>query len=506
MVDPPKTNDPAVPGPGCAQRAGASARPNRARPYKTSLAVPVTMFLAFGGGAIVALANGTTDGFNAAALVLILGTGVAWLIFAGRAPELRAFLLAYGVSVFVGGLAQSYSLATFDQLMSTTDANKFFGVLMEEPPYYTLNELSKVWTGTGFLGYGAPLAVLIWQQVYHFFSILGFQHGPYIGIIFNALIVGLSGGVTVATARELFGDDRWRLRRVGTLFALCGIFWLFGAILIRDCFTLLLNSAVLWGLVRLVSRPTLRNLIISALVTLCASACIWYLRKNSIYLFGLFYLLAFICWYWRGKTSIAHVFATLSLPAVLIVASAFLYQYFDATIDAVLYTSEFYEGSAAQSSQDDSLGMALVVNQPAPIRATLGSGVLLAFPIPLWAYLKADATEYELIKTWQGVYKLFLLPLAFAGFWIVVRQALHARATLNAGFFIAVYALLMLVAVAGTTLETRHFGQFMPAVILLAVVPDLRVRGDRRKARSMAYLWVGILGLVHLTWAGMRFL
>lgn len=483
------------------------ASPRRAAvPAAPSFTLAAVLLLVAAGGGLQGYANRGLDAFFLAVLLLLAGTALAGLIFGGRRPEVRAFGLAYAACLAAGGLAQCYSLVVFDQPMSTNDANNFFNALLTEPPYYSLHDWATIWTGDRFLGFGAPLALVIWQQVYHVFSGMGFAHGPYVGVMFNALAVGLAGGVTVATARELFGSDRVRLRRTGTLFAFCGIFWLFGAILIRDCFTLLLNAAVLWGLVRLVNRPSLRNLILSAVVTLCASACIWYLRKNSIYLFGLFYLLAFVCWYWRGKASIAHVFATLSLPAVLIVASAFLYQYFEATIDAILYTSEFYEGSAAQSSQDDSLGMALVVNQPAPVRATLGSGVLMAFPIPLWAYLKAGATEYELIKTWQGVYKLFLLPLALAGFWIVVKRAIHARATLNAQFFIAVYAVLMLVAVAGTTLETRHYGQFMPAVILLAVVPDMGVPADRKKRRNMAFLWLGVLGTVHLAWAGMRFL
>ncbi|MCF6284951.1 MAG: hypothetical protein L3K26_07160 [Candidatus Hydrogenedentes bacterium] len=457
------------------------------------------------GSALQGYANGSLDAIFVSFALLVIGAIGVGVVFPGRGPELRVFLLTYGMCVLVGGLAQCYSLAIFGQPMSTNDANNFFGLLLTEPPYHSLQDLATVWIGDRFLGYGAPLAVVIWQYVYHVFLGLGFLHGPYIGVIFNALVVGLSGSLTVSTARELFGDDRWRLRRVGTLFAFCGIFWLFGAIMIRDCLSLFLNAAVLWGLVRTLNRPTERNLVLSVIITLCSSVCIWYLRKNSIYLFGLFYLLAFLCWYWRGKTGLGHVFATLSLPAVLLLSSAFLYQYFGATIGALLYTSEFYVGAAAQSSLNDSLGMALVVNQPPLIRGTLGSGVLLAFPIPLWAYIKAGATEYELIKTWQGLYKLYVLPLAFAGIWAVLHETFRSKKKMGAHFFIAVYAILMLVAVAGTSLETRHFGQFMPAVLLLAVMPDTRIRADRRRVQSMAFLWIGVLGLVHLAWAGMRF-
>jgi hypothetical protein len=458
------------------------------------------------GGLLQSHANGTIDGLFTALILWAAGSFVVKAIIPRGTQELRVFWLSFGTCVLVGGLAQSYSRAVFGEVMSTVDANKFFGMIYARPPYDTLEDLATVWTGDGFLGFGAPLAIIIWQQVYHLFSTLGFSHAPYIGVLFNAFVVGLSGSVTVLTARSLFGDDSWRLRRVGNLHAICGLFVLFGTILIRDGFTLFLNLLVFWSLIHWLQRPTVRNYVVALVLTGLAGLCIWYLRKNSTYLFGLFHMMALFCWYWRGRKSFGHLLATVALPIILIFASAFLYQYFSASFDALATESENYVELAAKESQGDSLGMSLVVNQPLPVRAALGSGVLLAFPIPLWAYLKPGASEYEVIKTWQGLFMIYMLPLAFVGFAGVIRSIRHRDAYTSEQVFIALYALSMLMAVAATSLETRHIGQFLPAFLLLAAMPDTREPRERQRVRSMAYTWVAVLGGVHLLWAGVRFL
>jgi apolipoprotein N-acyltransferase len=88
----------------------------------------------------------------------------------------------------------------------------------------------------------------------------------------------------------------------------------------------------------------------------------------------------------------------------------------------------------------------------------------------------------------------------------VIRSIRHRDAYTSEQVFIALYALSMLMAVAATSLETRHIGQFLPAFLLLAAMPDTREPRERQRVRSMAYTWVAVLGGVHLLWAGVRFL
>lgn len=476
------------------------------RARRHSAVLPLSILTVFSGGLLQSYANGTMDAFYTSLLLLLVGACLVSGVLPRKSAELRAFVMSFSLSVLVGGLAQAYALYAFDTPMSTTDANNFFNSILTRPPFHTLEELATAWLGERFLGFGAPLAIVIWQRVYHVFALLGFTHGPYIGVQFNALVVGLAGSLTVYTARAMFGDDPWRLRRVAHLYAGCGLFLLFGAVLIRDGFTLFLNLLVFWGLIRWLQHPTVRRYAIALAITAAAGLAMWYLRRNSTYLFGLFHMMALFCWYWRGRRSMGHTLATLSLPLILAFASAFFYQYFSASFDVLTRESENYVELAAKDSLSDSLGMALVVNQPLPIRATLGSGVLLAFPIPLWAYLEAGASEYELIKTWQGLYMIAMLPLALAGFLGVLYNIRRRGEFVSEQVFIALYAAGMLAAVAATSLETRHIGQFLPAFILLAALPDTRQRKERRRVATMRFTWIAILGAVHLAWAGVRYL
>jgi len=70
---------------------------------------------------------------------------------------------------------------------------------------------------------------------------------------------------------------------------------------------------------------------------------------------------------------------------------------------------------------------------------------------------------------------------------------------------LASYSLVGLLVTAAITLEGRHFGQFLPAFLLLAVLPDMRNPDDRRRVRQMAFLWGGIVVAVHLAWAALSY-
>jgi hypothetical protein len=194
------------------------------------------------------------------------------------------------------------------------------------------------------------------------------------------------------------------------------------------------------------------------------------------------------------------------LPVIIILSSAFIYQYFSASFNALTTESGNYVELAAIDSREDSLGMALVFTQPLPVRAVLGSGVILAFPIPLWGYIGPEATEYMLLKTWQGMYQLYLVPFFMAGLAMVVRGAMKKGGVSSAQMFVAIYVVLMLLAVGATSLETRHFGQFIPAMILLAAIPDTRQMVVRKRVKFIALGWISVLTVVHLAWAGLRYL
>jgi len=475
-----------------------------------SLAVPVSLFLVFAGSAMQSYTNGTFDGPFVALLFLMSGYLAIKLVFSSGRAELRAFLLTYGVCVFVGGLAQCYSLATFGSLQSTRDAVAFFGAVFPKPPYYTWRDLNYLWIDGSPVGGGAPLAVAVWQAVYHVRHILGMDYGLYVGVMFNALVMGMTAAVTVRTAREIFGDDAWRLRRVGTLFAFCGLFILFGSVLLRDCFTTFFNALVLWGIIRWLCRPSSRNLLFATVLTGISVGAMAYLRSRSIVLFGLYWVLALVCWFLAKRLNLTRVLVSFLIVLALMAGSTYLLDY--VRISEALQSEHMtrYETFQADASGQDSIAMRVIVSQPMPIRLVLGTGSLMVCPIPLWAFFLPNDSlhyqydkvdDYHLIKGYHGIYQVLVMPLVLAGFVAVVLLFRKDRKQAIPLVLLAIYVVMSVLAVVATSLEQRHVAQFMPAFMILAAAPDTWDKETRKRVCEIAIAWVFLVILVHLAWA-----
>ena len=444
------------------------------------------------GSGLQGYANWTVDAFLVALLLFVGGLLVVGLLFSGRRPEMRAFMLTYGVCVFAGGLAQCYSLAVFHNPQSTIDAVEiFFPNISSQPPFTTIANMPHI---------NAPLAILIWEQLYKLTWWLGLNFGPYTGVMLNSFVMGLTGSITVRTARELFADDAWRLLRVRLLFAFCGLFILFGAVLLRDCFTTFFNALVIWGIIRWLCRPTSTSLLLAGVLTGISVAAIAYLRFESIVLFGQYWFLAFLFWFTRRSLNIARLFAMVTLLLALLFGTSYLISYVQTSRMFRYDRTQAYAEASAAASREDSLAMQLIVRQPMPIRLVLGSGSMMIFPIPLWSNFKSGASEYHLIKGYHGIYQVFVFPLVFAGFIMAIRTFFKRRQRLTPLLFLAIYLLMNTLAVVATSLEQRHLAQFMPAMMILAAVPDTRERDTRKRVRIIATSWFAIVFLVHLAW------
>jgi uncharacterized protein with PQ loop repeat len=67
--------------------------------------------------------------------------------------------------------------------------------------------------------------------------------------------------------------------------------------------------------------------------------------------------------------------------------------------------------------------------------------------------------------------------------------------------FLLMFSLINLVGVVSTSLEQRHFGQFLVAVVILATLPDIREADTQKELKKISLFWfIGIV-LVHLVWA-----
>lgn len=463
----------------------------------TAVGWSLALFSIVVGGSLQGYANGAFDSLVVALMFFISGLGFMWMVFRGAFPEARAFIMTYTICILVGAIAQNYSLAAFGNPQSTPDAFTFVSMISPNPPFVTMEDVRR--------GFNSPLAVVLWQQVYKLTWWMNIDYGPHIAVMFNAMVVGITGGLTVNIARSLFGNDHWRLRRVGTLFALCGMFWLFGAILIRDGITTAVNLLFVWSLVRWLTRPGPMSFV-TALVT--SGLCLWAmanLRTQAVFLFGLYWILAILCWMWQNRSSGLHILVIAFVVAAAIGLSNYFVSYMDMIMQVQQNEAQYYGDVAARGHNDESLGMQLVINQPLPVRLVVGSVALMVYPIPLWAHFHAGAREYHIIKGYHGVYQLLIIPLVLSAVIFLLKE-LRARRREYAVFgFLLFYLIISIASVVVTSFETRHTSQFLPALIILAVLPDVRIARSRLSVANIAGWWFAVVVLVHVSWAIARF-
>jgi hypothetical protein len=90
-----------------------------------------------------------------------------------------------------------------------------------------------------------------------------------------------------------------------------------------------------------------------------------------------------------------------------------------------------------------------------------------------------------------------MIPLLVLALWrLLSRKSLRRPVVMFQLFLVAGFAM----AIAGTSLETRHFGDFLPSLFILALVPDLSQKIDKKAYQTLLMLFVVLLAVMHSAW------
>lgn len=453
------------------------------------------VFVLIIGSCLQCVANKTIDAILVMVIVCLIGIAVIRIFFRKKTLELRAFLLTFGVCIFVGGLGQLYSLLVFGKLQGTIDALYYFRLISPEPPFLTLENMPKV---------NSVLSMIIWQQAYKIAWWFGFSFGPYIGVMINAMIMGITASITVRIAREIYGENIRKLRLVGTLFAFCGMFVLFGSVLIRDCFTTLVQSLLLLGITQWLIKPKLRRFIAALIISSICIYAMFFLRVQAVNIILIHLLLAFFVWYVSSGMTAMRIGFSLLLVVLLFFVVPEIGVYINRIEQIQKEGLENYAVLTAKTHTTSSLGMQYVVNQSIPIRLITGGVSLLIRPVPLWIKFNMESSEYDWIHGYHGLFLIFLLPLICTAFSIIVHMFFHNKPSSSVYIFLAGYILCAIVGVVLTSLESRHLGQFLPAAIVLAALPDVRNNNVKKRLHLFYYLLITAVVCIHLGWVVLK--
>ncbi len=431
-------------------------------------------------------------------LVAALLYGTAYLVLRctplGGTEERRTFNACFATAWCMAGVAALYLHFMLDPVQ-LDDAEDFY-VLASDPvaSVLSISGLQALTSGAG--------AIVLWQQFYDFFSWLGLGRGRYIGITVNSLAVALNGVVAVKITRELFGNDRRRMRRLTVLLATCGLYGLFASIHLRDALVLLSITTLTYAWVRYLSRSGFGNALIVIAATILAAIVLPLLRTEFFFvpiamtLAGIAAILIF-----DPVRTGRRGFIIAVVGIGIIVLAKLLIQYQDAIGFLLTSGQKNYAAMSAAESGAGSLGNAIIRAAPFPIRIVLGSIYLYVFPIPVWVGFQLKSA-YHLFTSLTAIYFYVVVPRVIVAMSGILRN--KDRRTPGT-MFLVLLSVGFPLAVGATSLETRHFGAFLVSFQILASIPDFAVREDLVAYRGWARLFLAAIIAVHVAWAMLKF-
>ena len=102
-----------------------------------------------------------------------------------------------------------------------------------------------------------------------------------------------------------------------------------------------------------------------------------------------------------------------------------------------------------------------------------------------------------LFKSFNVFYFYFVIPLLI----LALRRLWKDKSSRSPPVLFLLFLVIgFTLAIAGSSLETRHHGAFFVPLFLLALAPDLRIRSEWRQYKQLLILFLSGVGLVHLAW------
>lgn len=472
-------------------KAGSTGRASQAVPeIRLSRGTLVCVLLFLGGSVAGIAAYGTTEPLLVAALVFGSCRALMGLFGASDPFDRRAFAISFCTCWFWAGVAAIYAEVLHDPSQNDLDAAYFFETV-------TKGDASKLGIlDLVFLQENGG-AMLLWRTIYDAFSALGFEKGRYIGVAANTAMVAFSAVAGTRMVEALHGRDPRRLRRFTFLFPACGLFWMFGAIHLRDSAVLLSVTLLTLFWVRFLAVPGKGNLWKLVAASAVGFLAFGMLRTEFVFV-PVAMLMAGLAAIFMGSSDRASRRRMLLWAAVVGLPFAVwvVIQLQSDLVQALLHGQETYNDLTAAESSQGSLGNSLIMNQPAPLRLVLGFVYLLVFPIPFWSGIQGG-TAYHLFKTLHALFMYGLLPLAALSAHRVIRE----RSTIGApALFLLLVVIGFALSISYTSLENRHFGAFLVSLLVLCTIPDPDDPRTGTAYVSLARKFLSSVFLVHLAW------
>ncbi|MCO7223793.1 hypothetical protein [Pleionea sp. CnH1-48] len=411
-----------------------------------------------------------------------------------KSQNLTIFQDAFSFLLFVYSIALAYSIGVFQEpIVGKSDEWTFFE--LSSKSYYRDMSIPQLLLGI----INAPLAVKIWGVFYAVAESYGIKPNPWIGIYVNIFFVALSIRYIVNTVELLFPENSNKKKLATLLCLFNGMFWLFATLHMRDSFLLFIICYFVYRIILYIEGKS--SVFPLVAVTAVFVIVMPFLRYKLLFVPVLFLGLIYV-------SKIKHLkgFHVLSMGVVL--GSVFVVAHVTGILKLTLSIFDFANQSYSQLAANESSGglaTAAIISQPFFIRWPLGFVYQHVSPLPFWVSMYFGATPYHWFKGLYGIVALFLTPYAFISIKYCIQSYFSRSCNIKQSMrFVILSYFLTFSAVAITSLETRHVGQFY-LLFLSAALFSINKSRTRLDQLIMYSYWL-FLTSIYLLWAANKLL
>lgn len=468
---------------------------NAAVPESLPTGPMLACIAALGGCALTVASYASLEPLGVFALAYLCGAALTAMA-SDRRESLATYSLVFTIGWFMAGIGGVYAEVFHDPLQLDSDAGGFYDLARSEAAGLSVADVVLLTEGVG--------AIIVWRTAYEWMDAIGFDKGRYIGLAINILAVALAAVVASRACQRLYPGDAIRLSRLRLMLCACGLFWLYSAVHLRDASILLLVTISVYVWLCYLLRPGAWRFAASLGLTAVLGIALGLMRQEFVLvplvIGGIALVTRLVV---PPDSSALRGLRIVWVGLGLAVAAALAASLSGDVGEVVSRGAEVYGEQVAQQAAADSLGAALIVQQPKPIRAVVGMAHLFLYPIPVWSGFQLD-TAGAMLKSLNAFFFYAFTPLLMLAAWRTVRGR-SARGLRTADTYMLAVVVLFGEGVALTSLESRHFGAFLVPAFCLALGPDL----------TQPYIWrryLGVLGfllasllLVHGAWFIIKF-
>lgn len=335
--------------------------------------------------------------------------------------------------------------------------------------------------------------VIIFSYIYTFFNFFYFPKSRYIGVFANILFVSLASTIGLKSADIIFNNDVFRFNILKKLIMYCPLLWLFGTTHLRDSMTFLLLSIFTFSWVLVFKKNSFANLVKLLFLNISVYFILSNVRSEYqglilvIALMGSSILLFVVS---REKKLLPLYFISLS---ILVLVSSFTFS--DVLKDLLFglqHANEYYY-ELTKNSKSSGLGFRLIVDQPFPIRLSVGFFYIFLFPIPFWAGSPLYEV-YDLFKSLNALYFYVVFPGLALGIIKIIKNIKKETPVI---IFVFLFMLTAVSSVIMTSLETRHLGSFVLLVFIISLVPNYNQYNGFNNYKVAFFILLGFMSVVH---------